>query len=72
MGEQRDLVEDDGEEGRDRQSPQTVDEELDPDLLVRSQDQARAATGLARLIGRWQAFWFFPLLTRAWTTSRPG
>ncbi|GAA2602922.1 acyl-CoA desaturase [Streptomyces roseoviolaceus] len=38
-------------------------EELDPDLLVWSQDQARAAKGLPRLIGRWQAFLFFPLLT---------
>ncbi|MFD9396577.1 fatty acid desaturase family protein [Streptomyces sp. NPDC060000] len=40
-----------------------LDPDLDPDLLVWSQDQARAATGLPRLIGRWQAFLFFPLLT---------
>lgn len=40
-----------------------LDPDLDPDLLVWSQDQARVATGLPRLIGRWQAFLFFPLLT---------
>jgi fatty acid desaturase len=40
-----------------------LDPDLDPDLLVWSQDQARAAKGLPRLIGRWQAFLFFPLLT---------
>ncbi|WP_393072079.1 fatty acid desaturase family protein [Streptomyces sp. LN704] len=40
-----------------------LDPDLDPDLLVWSQDQARAASGLPRLIGRWQAFLFFPLLT---------
>jgi fatty acid desaturase len=40
-----------------------LDPDLDPDLLVWSQDQARAAKGLPRLIGRWQSFLFFPLLT---------
>ncbi|WP_406415062.1 fatty acid desaturase family protein [Streptomyces sp. NBC_01614] len=40
-----------------------LDPDLDPDLLVWSQDQARVAKGLPRLIGRWQAFLFFPLLT---------
>ncbi|KES06266.1 delta fatty acid desaturase [Streptomyces toyocaensis] len=40
-----------------------LDPDVDPDLLVWSQDQARAAKGLPRLIGRWQAFLFFPLLT---------
>ncbi|MDX3130792.1 acyl-CoA desaturase [Streptomyces europaeiscabiei] len=40
-----------------------LDPDLDPDLLVWSQEQARAAKGLPRLIGRWQAFLFFPLLT---------
>ncbi|MFI1536758.1 fatty acid desaturase family protein [Streptomyces anandii] len=40
-----------------------LDPDLDPDLLVWSQDQARAAKGLPRLIGRRQAFLFFPLLT---------
>ncbi|WP_369174455.1 fatty acid desaturase [Streptomyces sp. R28] len=40
-----------------------LDPDLAPDLLVWSQDQARAAKGLPRLIGRWQAFLFFPLLT---------
>ncbi|MFI6578357.1 fatty acid desaturase family protein [Nocardiopsis sp. NPDC050513] len=42
-------------------------EELDPDvqpeLLVWSQDQARAARGLPAFLGRWQAFLFYPLLT---------
>ncbi|MEU9309530.1 acyl-CoA desaturase [Streptomyces sp. NPDC048256] len=40
-----------------------LDPDLDPDLLVWSEDQARVAKGLPRLIGRWQAFLFFPLLT---------
>ncbi|CAL9452577.1 NADPH-dependent stearoyl-CoA 9-desaturase [Streptomyces sp. enrichment culture] len=40
-----------------------LDPDIAPDLLVWSQDQARAAKGLPRLIGRWQAFLFFPLLT---------
>ncbi|MFJ4926556.1 fatty acid desaturase family protein [Streptomyces sp. NPDC088736] len=40
-----------------------LDPDLDPDLLVWSQDQARVASGLPRLLGRWQAFLFFPLLT---------
>lgn len=40
-----------------------LDPDLDPNLLVWSQDQARAAKGLPRLIGRRQAFLFFPLLT---------
>ncbi|TQJ92779.1 acyl-CoA desaturase [Streptomyces sp. SLBN-31] len=40
-----------------------LDPDLDPDLLVWSQDQARAAKGFPRLIGRWQALLFFPLLT---------
>ncbi len=39
-----------------------LDPDIAPDLLVRSQDQARTATGLPRIIGRWQAFLFFPLL----------
>jgi fatty acid desaturase len=42
-------------------------EELDPDvspeILVWSTDQARRARGPARLIGGWQAYLFFPLLT---------
>ncbi|MDA2809564.1 acyl-CoA desaturase [Nocardiopsis sp. RSe5-2] len=41
-------------------------EELDPDvqpeILVWSQDQARAAKGLPRLLGRSQAYLFYPLL----------
>jgi fatty acid desaturase len=40
-----------------------LDPDISPDLLVWSQDQARDAKGLARLIGRSQAFLFFPLLT---------
>lgn len=42
-------------------------EELDPDvspeILVWSVAQARGSRGVARLIGRWQGFLFFPLLT---------
>ncbi|WP_324606132.1 fatty acid desaturase [Streptomyces griseus] len=37
-----------------------LDPDIAPDLLVWSQDQARAATGLPRIIGRRQAFLFFP------------
>lgn len=37
-----------------------LDPDLDPDLLVWTQDQARAATGPPRLIGPWQACLFFP------------
>ncbi|UGY92274.1 fatty acid desaturase family protein [Streptomyces gobiensis] len=40
-----------------------LDPDLNPDVLVWSQKQARAAKGLPRLIGRTQAFTFFPLLT---------
>ncbi|PJE99193.1 delta fatty acid desaturase [Streptomyces carminius] len=40
-----------------------LDPDVSPDLLVWSQKQARAARGVARLIGRAQAFLFFPLLT---------
>ncbi|MFK4222487.1 fatty acid desaturase family protein [Streptomyces sp. NPDC019890] len=42
---------------------ETLDPDLIPDLLVWSQQQAHAAKGLPRLIGRCQAFLFFPLLT---------
>ncbi|MEU2964434.1 acyl-CoA desaturase [Streptomyces ardesiacus] len=42
---------------------ENLDPDIRPDLLVWSPDQARAATGLPRLLGRWQAFLFFPLLT---------
>ncbi|MFF8295479.1 fatty acid desaturase family protein [Streptomyces globisporus] len=42
---------------------ETLDPDIEPDLLVWSQDQARAAKGLPRLIGRSQAYLFFPLLT---------
>ncbi|MFE9706117.1 fatty acid desaturase family protein [Streptomyces sp. NPDC005930] len=40
-----------------------LDPDIDPDVLVWTQEQAGAATGLPRLLGRWQAFLFFPLLT---------
>ncbi len=40
-----------------------LDPDVKPDVLVWSKNQARAATGLPRLIGRSQAFLFFPLLT---------
>ncbi|WP_223778617.1 acyl-CoA desaturase [Streptomyces sp. 135] len=39
-----------------------LDPDVAPDILVWSQAQARAASGLPRLIGRVQAFLFFPLL----------
>ncbi len=40
-----------------------LDPDVSPDILVWSTDQARASRGVARFIGRWQAFLFFPLLT---------
>ena len=39
-----------------------LDPDVAPDILVWSQRQARASRGLPRLIGRVQAFLFFPLL----------
>ncbi|MGW0809341.1 fatty acid desaturase family protein [Nonomuraea sp. NPDC002799] len=39
------------------------DPDVSPDILLWSQKQAEASRGLPRLIGRWQAFLFFPLLT---------
>lgn len=39
-----------------------LDPDLIPDLLVWSQKQARVATGLPRVLGRSQAYLFFPLL----------
>jgi fatty acid desaturase len=39
-----------------------LDPDVTPDLLVWSQKQARSATGLPRVIGRSQAYLFFPLL----------
>lgn len=38
------------------------DPDVEPDLLVWSQDQARASTGVTRAFGRHQAWWFFPVL----------
>ncbi|GGX81406.1 fatty acid desaturase family protein [Streptomyces fructofermentans] len=40
-----------------------LDPDVVPDLLVWTQNQAGAARGLPRLIGRSQAYLFFPLLT---------
>jgi fatty acid desaturase len=40
-----------------------LDPDVSPDILVWSRDQARSARGVARYLGRWQAFLFFPLLT---------
>ncbi|MFG2141168.1 fatty acid desaturase family protein [Streptomyces sp. NPDC048650] len=40
-----------------------LDPDVAPDILVWSQDQARAAVGLPRFLGRHQAWLFFPLLT---------
>ncbi|MFB7657455.1 MULTISPECIES: fatty acid desaturase family protein [unclassified Streptomyces] len=40
-----------------------LDPDIAPDILVWTQDQAGAAKGLPRLIGRAQAYLFFPLLT---------
>ncbi|WUV84789.1 acyl-CoA desaturase [Streptomyces sp. NBC_01476] len=40
-----------------------LDPDVNPDVLVWSTDQARAARGVARFVGRRQAFLFFPLLT---------
>ncbi|MEV0845262.1 acyl-CoA desaturase [Streptomyces sp. NPDC049954] len=39
-----------------------LDPDVAPDIIVWSQDQAREATGLARFIGRSQAWLFFPLI----------
>lgn len=40
-----------------------LDPDVAPDILVWSADQARNASGVARVIGRHQALLFFPLLT---------
>jgi fatty acid desaturase len=39
------------------------DPDVSPDILVWSTEQAAASSGVARVIGRWQALLFFPLLT---------
>src|SRR5262249_40684170 len=39
------------------------DPDVVPDVLVWSTRQAEASRGVARLVGRWQAYLFFPLLT---------
>jgi fatty acid desaturase len=39
------------------------DPDMRPDVLVWSTRQAQASTGISRLLGRWQALLFFPLLT---------
>ncbi|NUT34851.1 MAG: acyl-CoA desaturase [Hamadaea sp.] len=38
------------------------DPDVSPEILIWSTDQARSATGAARIIGRHQAYLFFPLL----------
>ncbi|SDY29168.1 Fatty acid desaturase [Amycolatopsis xylanica] len=40
-----------------------LDPDVDPDVLVWSKKQAKAARGVPAFIGRYQAFLFFPLLT---------
>ncbi|MFC4563357.1 fatty acid desaturase family protein [Nocardiopsis mangrovi] len=40
-----------------------LDPDVAPDLLVWSEDQAHNAKGIATVLGRWQAFLFYPLLT---------
>lgn len=42
---------------------QDLDPDVAPDILVWSTSQAARSTGLPRLIGGRQAWWFFPLLT---------
>ncbi|MFI6482356.1 fatty acid desaturase family protein [Nonomuraea sp. NPDC050663] len=43
------------------------DPDVDPSLLVWSEDQAARAGGLSRFIAKWEAYLFFPLLTlEAW------
>ncbi|HEY2673418.1 MAG TPA: acyl-CoA desaturase [Rugosimonospora sp.] len=39
------------------------DPDLAPDVLVWSTRQARLSRGIPRMVGRWQAFLFFPLIT---------
>ncbi|MGA5760403.1 fatty acid desaturase family protein [Nonomuraea bangladeshensis] len=39
------------------------DPDVAPDVLIWSRGQAETARGLARFVGRWQAWLFFPLLT---------
>ena len=40
-----------------------LDPDVIPDILVWSKQQAESSRGIPRFIGRWQAFFFFPLLT---------
>jgi fatty acid desaturase len=40
-----------------------LDPDVIPDILVWSKQQAQSSSGIARFIGRWQAYYFFPLLT---------
>jgi fatty acid desaturase len=40
-----------------------LDPDVIPDILVWSKQQAQSSRGIARFIGRWQAFYFFPLLS---------
>jgi fatty acid desaturase len=40
-----------------------LDPDVIPDILVWTKQQAQASRGIVRFIGRWQALFFFPLLT---------
>ncbi|MCU1683147.1 MAG: delta fatty acid desaturase [Amycolatopsis sp.] len=40
-----------------------LDPDLNPDVLVWTDGQAKASRGIPRFIGRWQGYLFFPLLT---------
>ncbi|HUR03863.1 MAG TPA: acyl-CoA desaturase [Nonomuraea sp.] len=54
---------------RHHANPNHEDEDPDvsPAVIVWSTDQVRRSRGLPRFIAKWQAFWFFPLLTlEAW------
>ncbi|MDN5895682.1 MAG: acyl-CoA desaturase [Nocardioides sp.] len=50
-----------------------LDPDVSPDVLIWSSAQARDAKGLARFVGRHEAFLFFPLLTlEAWNLHLSG
>ncbi|WP_443679674.1 fatty acid desaturase family protein [Nonomuraea rhizosphaerae] len=54
---------------RHHANPNHEDEDPDvsPAVIVWSQEQAARSQGLPRFVAKWQAYWFFPLLTlEAW------